>query len=168
MTEQEAMIRFDFIRCALLGGTKPEIIPNEDNVELMDIAVKAMEENLKYRTMENRLKNIYGDCPGLLDLVIEHLEKHDGVDIPEPVFKSRLLTDGMVDKWEAYQAIGTIEECRAAVEKQKEKKPKKTESVGYRYTDTYRCPNCGGNFSGTGIADYCYHCGQKLDWSDEE
>ena len=54
------------------------------------------------------------------------------------------------------------------LEKQIAKKPKKTESEGFRYTDTYRCPLCGGNFSGTGIADYCYHCGQKLDWSDEE
>ena len=67
-----------------------------------------------------------------------------------------------------YRTIGTVEECRAAMEKQTAKKPKKTESEGYRYTDTYRCPNCGGNFSGTGIADYCYHCGQKLDWEGEE
>lgn len=37
-----------------------------------------------------------------------------------------------------------------------------------RYTDTYRCPTCGGNFSGTGIADYCYHCGQRLDWGEQE
>ena len=55
-----------------------------------------------------------------------------------------------------------------ALERQIPKKPKKTESEGFRYADTYRCPLCGGNFSGTGIADYCYHCGQKLDWSDEE
>ena len=67
-----------------------------------------------------------------------------------------------------YEEIGTIEECREAVEKQKAKKPKKTESEGYRYTDTYRCQNCGANFSGTGIANYCYHCGQKLDWGDVE
>ena len=53
-----------------------------------------------------------------------------------------------------------------ALEKQIAKKPKKIEIEGYRYTDTYRCPRCGGNFSGTGIADYCYHCGQKLDWSE--
>ena len=52
------------------------------------------------------------------------------------------------------------------LEKQIAKKPKKTESEGFRYTDTYRCPLCGGNFSGTGIAEYCYHCGQKLDWSE--
>ena len=51
MTEQEAMIRLDFIRCALLGGTKPEIIPNEDNVELMDNAIKALEEVQQYRAI---------------------------------------------------------------------------------------------------------------------
>lgn len=73
-----------------------------------------------------------------------------------------------LEEIQQYRTIGTVEECRAAVEKQTEKKPKKTESEGYRYTDTYRCPNCGGNFSGTGIADYCYHCGQKLDWESEE
>ena len=73
-----------------------------------------------------------------------------------------------LEEVQKYRAIGTPEECRAAVEKQRAKKPKKTESEGYRYTDTYRCPNCGGNFSGTGIANYCYHCGQKLDWGDVE
>ena len=73
-----------------------------------------------------------------------------------------------LEELKQYRAIGTPEKCRAAVEKQKAKKPQKTESEGYRYTDTYRCPNCGGNFSGTGIANYCYHCGQKLDWGDEE
>ena len=73
-----------------------------------------------------------------------------------------------LEEIQQYRTIGTVEECRAAMEKQTAKKPKKTESEGYRYTDTYRCPNCGGNFSGTGIADYCYHCGQKLDWVHEE
>ena len=53
-----------------------------------------------------------------------------------------------------------------ALEKQIAKKPKKIEAEGYRYTDTYKCPTCEGNFSGTRIADYCYHCGQKLDWSE--
>lgn len=73
-----------------------------------------------------------------------------------------------LEELKKYREIGTPEECRAAVEKKKAKKPQKTESEGYRYTDTYRCPNCGGNFSGTGIANYCYRCGQKLDWGDVE
>lgn len=40
------------------------------------------------------------------------------------------------------------------------------DAVGERYTDCYRCPICKRAFSGTGIAKYCYHCGQRLDWGD--
>lgn len=47
-----------------------------------------------------------------------------------------------------------------------EKPIKTTDETGIRYTDSYRCPNCGGNFTGTGVADFCYHCGQRLDWRD--
>ena len=59
-----------------------------------------------------------------------------------------------------------MDEVRSAVEKQEAKKPTYVEGTGIRYTDLYRCPNCGQCFSGTGIADYCYHCGQAIDWGD--
>ena len=52
-----------------------------------------------------------------------------------------------------------------ALEKQIAKKPIKAQEH-IRYAMCYVCPNCGKTFSGTGIANYCYHCGQKLDWSD--
>ena len=55
-----------------------------------------------------------------------------------------------------------------ALKKQIPMKPVKTETPGIRYTDSYRCPSCNGSFTGTGIADYCYHCGQKLDWGDQD
>lgn len=64
-----------------------------------------------------------------------------------------------------YRAIGTVEECRSAVKRMRLRKPLKIDA-GYRFTDTYRCPECRKDFSGTGIADYCYHCGQALDWSE--
>ena len=72
-----------------------------------------------------------------------------------------------------YRAIGTPDECLAAVEKQKAKKP---ESIDYKkYIDSvknakflrgaYWCPNCNHVIrSGA----YCDDCGQKIDWSDEE
>lgn len=44
------------------------------------------------------------------------------------------------------------------------KRPVKKDNSGIRYTDAYRCPNCGKGFTGTGIANFCYHCGQRLDW----
>ena len=67
-----------------------------------------------------------------------------------------------------YQEIGTVEECREAREKQIPKRPKKIINSGVRYTDEYVCPNCEKHFTGTGIADYCYHCGQAIQWDEKE
>ena len=78
-----------------------------------------------------------------------------------------IACDG-IDELQEYKQLGTLEEVREAVEKQMAKKPNNVGTDGYRYTDTYRCPTCGGNFSGTGIANYCYHCGQAIDWGEEE
>lgn len=55
-----------------------------------------------------------------------------------------------------------------ALEKQIPKKPIPTERQVMRYAMNYICPSCGEHFSGTGIANYCYRCGQALDWSDTE
>lgn len=61
----------------------------------------------------------------------------------------------------------TPEQVQELKERDTAKKPiKTTDETGIRYTDSYRCPNCGGNFTGTGVADFCYHCGQRLDWRD--
>ena len=68
------------------------------------------------------------------------------------------------EELEQYRKIGTVEECKEAVEKRRAKNPIDVHTEGFRYTDTYRCPSCGDNFTGTGIADYCYHCGQAISW----
>lgn len=31
----------------------------------------------------------------------------------------------------------------------------------------YKCPNCGRRFRNNGSLNYCYNCGQRLDWSDK-
>lgn len=36
----------------------------------------------------------------------------------------------------------------------------------YKYTD-YKCPVCG-KLTKDGTPDFCWNCGQALDWSDEE
>lgn len=68
-----------------------------------------------------------------------------------------------------YRAIGTVEECRAAVEKQTAKKVKSISQV--KDGDSYvgligRCPCCGVILEEDTV--YC-DCGQRLDWgtSDE-
>lgn len=67
------------------------------------------------------------------------------------------------EELERYRAIGTVEECQEASEKQRAKKPV------YRsiFTDGTRllgCPVCFSRIDGG--AFYCNGCGQKLDWSD--
>lgn len=58
-------------------------------------------------------------------------------------------------------------ELSKALKKQIPKKPTLADEQAVRYVTTYVCPACGLKLTGTGIASYCYHCGQKLDWSDK-
>lgn len=67
-----------------------------------------------------------------------------------------------------YHTIGTVEECRAAVEKQTAKKVKSISQI--KDGDSYvgligRCPCCGDILEEDTV--YC-DCGQRLDWGDEE
>lgn len=62
----------------------------------------------------------------------------------------------------------TLDIAVKALEKQIPKKPIKSKEQKIRYVNTYYCPTCNLGFTGFNIAKWCYHCGQKLDWSDEE
>lgn len=66
-----------------------------------------------------------------------------------------------------YEDTGlTPDEINALRERDKAKVPEKVSNSGVRYTDEYICPNCKKHFTGTGIAGFCYHCGQRLKWED--
>ncbi len=65
---------------------------------------------------------------------------------------------------EAHEYLDGLKEL---VEKATPKKAIKSDVQNIRYITKYECPNCGGNFTGQ-LLDYCYHCGQAIDWSDEE
>ena len=66
MTESEAIIRFDFIRCALLGGTKPHIMPNEENIGLVNAAIQALEKQIPYKPREYEDKYYSCKCGNVL------------------------------------------------------------------------------------------------------
>ena len=72
-----------------------------------------------------------------------------------------------------YREIGTVEECREAVEKQKPKQAEHSKWIGINGALYDLCPTCGTNlctdsFLGEQKENYCGNCGQKLDWSEEE
>lgn len=58
------------------------------------------------------------------------------------------------------RAIGTLEECRAAVEKQTAKRPR---IIG----NAMICPSCPRCFK-SASPTYCPSCGQMIDWGNEE
>ncbi len=78
----------------------------------IQMAISIVKEYSQYRAMELRLQKVYGTCDGLLEKVVQHLEKHENTEFPEPVFKAELLTDGEAEAWKAYKAIGTVEEIK--------------------------------------------------------
>ena len=57
-----------------------------------------------------------------------------------------------LEELKQYRAIGTVNECREAVEKMK---PKKTAIEAIK---VHICPVCGSS----GIYDYCGNCGQRV------
>ena len=79
----------------------------------------------------------------------------------------------IIDEWLEYSKIGTVEECREAVEKQKPKQAEHSKWIGINGALYDLCPTCGTNlctdsFLGEQKENYCGNCGQKLDWSEEE
>ena len=66
--------------------------------------------------------------------------------------KYRPVIKKALEEVQQYRAIGTVEECRAAVEKMK---PKKTAIEAIK---VHICPVCGSS----GIYDYCGNCGQRV------
>lgn len=77
-----------------------------------------------------------------------------------------------LEEIQQYRTIGTLEECRAAVEKQTAKKPDYEGdgySDGHLVYDTWICPCCGKHYEvDYDDYDFCPECGQCIDWSEEE
>lgn len=68
-----------------------------------------------------------------------------------------------------YEAIGTVEECREARERQRVKKPNKADVQPYfrkHCANTYFCPICCKKIT-TNKQNLCQNCGQKLNWSEQ-
>ena len=79
------------------------------------------------------------------------------------------------EELEQYRKIGTVEECREAVEKQKPKAPKDSikikpvidENGAYVDADVtvyLLCPNCGEMVGiDENVDKFCHECGQAID-----
>ena len=97
-----------------------------------------------------------------LEDVTDELERYlKEPDNAHPI-NAKILTYEDAAAWDAYRAIGTPEECQAAMEKQIPYKPSRKKLVW----GIGKC-KCGVEFLDRKTG-FCGNCGQRLDWSDEE
>ena len=84
-------------------------------------------------------------------------------------FEDMEMAISALKELQQYREIGTVEECREAVEKQKPKKPRLNYKPKFFGKATYTCPKCG-NICLEKFANerqnnnYCWDCGQKIDF----
>lgn len=109
MTEQEAIKQF---KERLSIEDYKENIP--EYYEAMELAVKSLQEIQHYRELEQKLNGV--DLTMLVNAFMEMAAEGE----IQGYQRGRILTNEDADKWDEYLAIGTPEECRAAVEKQKD------------------------------------------------
>ncbi|BFK11889.1 hypothetical protein F140042L4_20470 [Coprococcus phoceensis] len=100
-----------------------------------------------YEDLEERLVKTYGECDELLKIIVDSLEKNH--ELSKPLFKSKLLIEEDVDKWEQLKERDTA------------KKPIKN---GAKFTPIYECPVCG--CKDVSWQSFCDEYRQRLDWSE--
>ena len=101
---------------------------------------------------------------------IEHVEQYRKIGTPEELkaaskylqlVKKHGTVGKAIDACAEYEGIGTVEECREAMEKQRRKIVKNQYGTNYVLKAGY-CPVCGCGV--TARWDYFQCCGQKLNW----
>ena len=93
--------------------------------------------------------------------VCEECNYYQSCDHTKQADMARIVIFAM-NELQKYKQIGTLEEVREAVEKQKRKKPR---AITNR---CYVCPHCGLVASLKIKHNYCDACGQHINWSEEE
>ena len=120
------------------------------------------------------MKNVRDDAVVTLDYIAKNETNVSPMLYAGRKEKAETIINGF-EELEQYRTIGIVEECRAAVEKQKPRKPD-IEGDGYAdgklVYDTWICSNCNKRYEiDYDDYDYCPNCGQHIDrsdWSDED
>ena len=137
-----------------LDHSSVEIKDANETIEMCDMAISALKEIQQYREI------------GTVE-EIKSVKKY--IDL-----KRRCGTPtNTIDLCAEYITIGTVEECREAVEKQK---PKEPTVLKQQHSDSYNCPKCGRSLILKCGTDWfggqhhksCPNCGQAIQWENLE
>lgn len=128
--------------------------------------IGTVEELTDFKNMKVRLEKYHANISvsRLLECFIETVfenTRHEGFII---------LTNKEAKDYETYCSIGTVEECREAVERL-EAKPVKNRKIlrnfhGNPYGIQGDCPNCGCERITSMSTDWCHVCGQHLKYDE--
>ena len=101
---------------------------------------------------------------------IEILETIAGVYKLKEVREAMNMAISALEESRKYRAIGIVEKCREAVEKQKAEAVMNGKLLKNFYGNPYcikgDCPTCGRESIKSTDTDYCYVCGQHLKWDE--
>ena len=96
----------------------------------------------------------------------EHREYYNGL---EEVNEACRMGMKALQEIKRYREIGTVEECREAVERQRPKRPIKSDlDIEETVIGFYECPKCKGILCDIpGNRDkFCVECGQAIQWDN--
>lgn len=143
MTENEAIKKIKY------RMHTAEHVAGECGMEDLKMAIKALEEIQRWHTsvVNPNIKNEFANRSTQICVNCDHKNEY---------------IEELEAEVEEYRTIGTLEECRAAMEKQIPYKPSRKKLVW----GIGKC-KCGVEFLDRKTG-FCGNCGQKLDWEDEE
>lgn len=142
MTENEAIARIKY-RMYTAGQ-----VAGKGGMEDLEMAVNALEEIQRWHTsvVNPNVKNEFANRSTQICVNCDHKDEY---------------IEELEAEVEEYRAIGTPEECQAAMEKQIPYKPSRKKLVW----GIGKC-KCGVEFLDRQTG-FCGNCGQKLDWEGE-
>lgn len=163
MTENKAIERIKYRMHTV------EQVAGENGMEDLEMAIKALEEIQRWHTsvvnpnikneFANRSTQICVNCDHKDEYIEEleaEVEEYRTIGTPEELQEMKKDFAEALSDWRQYRKVGTLEECRAAVEKQTAKRPR----IMGNAMICPSCPRCFKNASPT----YCPSCGQWIDW----
>jgi hypothetical protein len=174
MTENKAIERIKYRMHTV------EQVAGENGMEDLEMAIKALEEVQRWHTsvINPNIKNEFANTSTQIchncdhkDEYIEELEaeveEYRAIGTPEELQEMKKDFAEALSDWRQYRKVGTLEECRAAMEKQKEM---------IAYCNENDCSDCYCNNGNWKETNRCMNnfiaeeIGQvaEIKWGDEE
>lgn len=174
MTENKAIERIKYRMHTV------EQVVGESGMEDLEVAIKALEEVQRWHTsvINPNIKNEFANTSTQIchncdhkDEYIEELEaeveEYRAIGTPEELQEMKKDFAEALSDWRQYRKVGTLEECRAAMEKQKEM---------IAYCNENDCSDCYCNNGNWKETNRCMNnfiaeeIGQvaEIKWGDEE